>query len=244
MLERLTQGLNVAIFGSLAWMAVSAGLGEPGRAPRPAAEAGVVTRPVTTRPINPVRTISEGSAPGSSLPRPGTAAPSPVRTVTEVPQPAAPGGASPAPQSQPAPAAANPPAGAVQPAAAPQPSGPRLFSPSAPLLPRSAIPEATRQAASGDAYVPPLVRKRPPREAGPAAPPAKASKAERKATVTAAARKPDIDLSGRSALGAPPAPKCATGQRYDTKAAKCMKAPAAKANAARARLPSEGAGAR
>jgi hypothetical protein len=126
---------------------------------------------------------------------------------------------------------------ALAPPAASPPAGPRVFSPSSPLLSPAGAAPGTRTA---DAMVPPVARKRPKSEpavaddaargkAKPVASPVTTVAEAPAAPVAAnpAAPRPQIDHSSRSALGAPlPAaePKsCPTGQKLDARTDKCVK---------------------
>ena len=237
MLGKLTQLINAGIFGSIAVLAVQ--LGEPGRAtPSPEANRGKspVVRTISERPTSSVvRTVSE-TKPGGET----------VRTVTEVPSttaatppanvirpPTVTGGAAAlAPLAATGAAAlagqgASSQGQAGQPAqgqaAQGAPTGPRVFSPSAPLLPQTGSSTGTLAPRSGEAVVPPVVRKKPGQEKDPASK-TKGSAPSKPANV---AGKANIDLSGRSGLGAGNgALKCGTGMKPDAAQQKCVKAPA------------------
>jgi len=126
MLERISQVLNVLIFGACAWIVVTSA---PTGSSTPPAARAVPDVPTTAGPpANPGRTIAEHPS-----------AASPVRTLSE-----APSAEPPLPAKPEKAMTLRPTAGVPASAQAERPSnGPRVYSPAAPLFPGAAIPPET-----------------------------------------------------------------------------------------------------
>lgn len=241
MFRMFSHVINVVMFGSLALLAYNVGQGAGRSGATLTAGANKVATPGSRGPV--VRTVTELPAGGTVRTVTEMPSGSPVRTVSEAPsqvatQPAAPSvpvvktiAVTPVPVVAPTPAGTSRQAATEQPASPIGPdtsvpaNGPRLFSPSSPLLsPTGATGNgttATPAPRAADAAVPPLVRRKP-------AAASEAGGRSRDKNGKAVKGRGAADLSGRSGLGAGTGSgidtKCATGQSIDRKTRKCSAA--------------------
>lgn len=246
MFRMFSHVINVVMFGSLALLAYNVGQDAGRSGATLTAGANRVATPGSRGPV--VRTVTEVPA-GGTVRTVQEIPASPVRTVTEVPSgsPVRTLNEAPAPTATasgpvvktiavtPVPVVAPKSAGssrraAVEPPASPSgpdtsipASGPRLFSPSSPLLAPGSTTgtgtTATHTPRSAEAVVPPLVRRKP-------AAASEAGGKSRDKSGRSVKGRDATDLSGRSGLGAGAGSgvdkkKCAAGQTFDRKARKC-----------------------